>query len=91
MQIINHKKNKGDEIMKNKKIKHNKKETQVLSHLDETLIKLHELYQNKEIVISINMKVTEDKGKYARTFSILDCFTVIGGHTVKTQRPDYLG
>ena len=71
-----------------------KKETKpriIISELDQTMIKLHELFQNKDLVVSINLKTDEEEGELKRTFQLVDCFCLVDGSQPYTKRPDYFG
>ncbi len=63
----------------------------IISELDKTLIKLQELFQNNDILICLNLKLTEDGGKFTRSFQILDCASLTDMGTTSFKRPEYFG
>ena len=76
---------------KSKYKKENKpKPTLALSEIDDTLIQLQSLFQNKEVVVIVNLNLHKEKNSLVRTFNILDCY-VVGENKLPTQKPDYLG
>ena len=78
-------------MKKNKHKKENKpKPTLALSEIDGTLIQLQSLFQNKEVVVIVNLNLHKEKNSLVRTFNILDCY-VVGENKLPTQKPDYLG
>ena len=78
-------------MKKNKHKKENKpKPTLALSEIDGTLIQLQSLFQNKEVVVIVNLNLHKERNSLVRTFNILDCY-VVGENKLPTQKPDYLG
>ena len=63
----------------------------VLSELDTTMIKLHELFQNNDVMVALNLKLNEKDGNLIRSFQILDCAVLTNNEVTQFKKPEYFG